>query len=128
MVFRLATVGPLIDKLFYFTAPVDQPLPYLEFWTGDGVKDPQAGFGEEAREYHIYLQAAGRKADEASDIYEAAEEALNYLPLTVVGWNQRGRVVWVHELDDPGDITQDDRPTYYEGGAFKVELYRPRPN
>lgn len=123
---RLSGVPDVGRVLYYFVAPINTRPPYVEYWTGNGTPDALAGFNEEGRDYDIFIQASSRVGLEASALYKRAEEALLYSELSVEGWTQRGKVVWLHELDDPADATQDDELIYYAGGVFRITLYRQR--
>jgi hypothetical protein len=122
----LNAVELLTGRVHFFAAPIDTPLPYLEYWTGDGTPDESGGFGEEAQEYSIYTQVSSRDGLEGSRLFGAADSTLKYQRLAVPGWAQRGKVTWVHELDDPADTTQDDDVIYYAGGCYRIALFRQR--
>ncbi len=123
---RLSSDNLLGSMLFYFVAPLNERPPYVEYWTGNGTRDEAAGFNEDGREYDIFVQASSRVGLQASELYGRAERLLNYAKLDVSGWTQRGKVTWLHELDDPADTTQDDELIYYAGGVFRIALYRQR--
>lgn len=125
-VFERLNTGLLTGLVSYFNANIDQKPPYLEYWTGEGSKSEAAGFGEEGREYNIYIQVTARTAAEASDLYALGELRLKYQRITLQGWNHRGKIEWVHALDDPGDVMQDDHIIFYEGACFHIEITRPR--
>lgn len=122
----LSTNSEIAPILYYFVAPLNTPLPYVEFWTGNGMPDNMAGFREEGREYDIFVQASSRDGLEASRLYGLAERLLQYRQLSVDGWSVRDKLQWLHELDDPADTTQDNELVYYAGGVFRAQLYRER--
>lgn len=123
---QLSEQPELVGRIHYGNAPVDTEPPYLEYWTGEGSKSEYAGFGEEGREYNIYVNGVGREADHASALVEAAERALKYRVLVISGWEQRGKITWEDELNDPMDFGPDNKPFFYEGQRFHIELKRQR--
>lgn len=113
------------DKVYYYTPPVDVPLPYVQYWLTGFERDPEGGFGEDRRRGVLLVRAVSKDAGEAASTYWQAHDLLDGHVLNANPWHMVQPLRWERQTDDiPADQLADNQLVYYEGGQFAVVISR----